>query len=615
MVGHSRTSERQNQWGVNPLEFWDRFGRHHPAVREGTAHHLSFGSMLEPSPRRSRPMRDGYPMSAMARAAAAATLLALAVSLARAEEGGAPPGSAGSPALALPDDATLEASRAVVGEIRVIVSDIFDPTKPGEDNVVFRAANFVHVKTKESVIRHQLLFKEGDAYSRRLCEESARLLRGLGFLYDAKIRPVGYRDGVVDVEVAVRDVWTLRFGFNFSRKGGANRTSIGLEEMNFLGYGKNVAIHHTRDVDRVSRTYGYRDPSVLGSRVEAALAYADNSDGYEQFVDVGRPFYSLDTRWAVGGTYDRNDSVEPLYELGHAVARFYRSSDTATVHAGFSRGLVGGRAARYSAGFSFDRETFGPVPGERPPDPFPSDRTLAYPWIAFDSVQDGFITLQDLDKIKRTEDLNLAREGHARIGWAAPAFGSDRGRAIFEGSYRVGLGLAPGGMLLASAELSGRRSSGGFENVWAGLGARFYLRDLGRHNFYASLRGDMAYNLDRESQLLLGGDTGLRGYPLRYQDGNRRVLLTVEQRFYTDWEVLKLMRVGAAVFADAGRAWFAGEPGHDDLGVLKDVGLGLRLASSRSSGATMAHIDLAYALDGDPTIKKFQLYVSARETF
>ena len=426
---------------------------------------------------------------------------------------------------------------------------------------------------------------------------------------------MGYRDGVVDVEVAVRDVWTLRFGINFSRKGGANRTSVGLEETNFLGYGKGVSIHHTRDVDRVSQTYAYADPSVLGSRVQASLVYADNSDGYEQFLRVERPFYSLDTRWAVGGAFDRNERVEPLYELGHVVARFFQSSDMATAYAGFSRGLVRGRAARFSAGFSFDRERFDSVPGETPPDPFPTGRTLAYPWIAFDSVQDGFITIQDMDKIKRTEDLNLAREGHARIGWAAPAFGSDRGRAVFEGSYRVGLGPAPGDILLASAEVSGRRSSDGFENVLAGMGARCFLRDFGRHLFYASLRGDMAYNLDPESQLLLGGDTGLRGYPLRYQDGNRRVLLTVEQRFYTNWEVLKLMRVGAAVFADAGRAWFAGEPGHDDLGVLKDVGFGLRLASSRSAHASMVHVDLAYALDGDPTIKKFQLYVSARETF
>ena len=32
----------------------------------------------------------------------------------------------------------------------------------------------------------------------------------------------------------------------------------------------------------------------------------------------------------------------------------------------------------------------------------------------------------------------------------------------------------------------------------------------------------------------LGGDTGLRGYPLRYQNGNQRALFTVEERLYTN---------------------------------------------------------------------------------
>src|SRR4029453_7544016 len=56
-------------------------------------------------------------------------------------------------------------------------------------------------------------------------------------------------------------------------------------------------------------------------------------------------------------------------------------------------------------------------------------------------------------------------------------------------------------------------------------------------------------------QLLLGGDNGLRGYPLRYQAGDALALFTLEQRFYTDWQPLKLVNVGAAVFFDAGRAW------------------------------------------------------------
>ncbi|MBZ5640395.1 MAG: hypothetical protein LAO51_16765 [Acidobacteriia bacterium] len=515
----------------------------------------------------------------------------------------------------LPDDATLEASGAVIGTIRCRIGDVFDPSQPGEDNPIFRAANFVHIRTKESVIRNRLLFKEGDRYSRRLLEESERLLRDFGFLYDARIRPVGYRDGRVDVEVATRDVWTLKGGVSFGRGGGTNRTSVGLQDSNFLGYGKDLSLQHTQDVDRTTRTFTYTDPAVLGSRARLSLGYGHNSDGREEAAAVERPFFSLDARWAAGISYDQDSRVDPLYEMGHAVSRFRHNVDYASAYAGFSRGLEEGRARRFSAGFTFDRHTFGIAPGEPIPALFPVDRTLAYPWLALDSVQDGFITVRDLDRIQRTEDLNLAREGHALVGWAAPAFGSDRGRGIFEASGQIGLGPRPGRMILMSGDLSGRRASGGFEDVLAGWGLRFFQRDLGRHLFCVSLRADAAHRLDRDTQLLLGGDNGLRGYPLRYQDGDRRVLLTVEQRFYTSWHVLKLFYVGGAVFLDAGRAWFAGAPDRRDLGVLKDAGFGLRIQSSRSAKAAMAHLDVAFPVDGDPTIRRVQFLVSTHETF
>ena len=76
-------------------------------------------------------------------------------------------------------------------------------------------------------------------------------------------------------------------------------------------------------------------------------------------------------------------------------------------------------------------------------------------------------------------------------------------------------------------------------------------------------------DLDRDNQLLLGGDNGLRGYPLRFQTGDRRFLLTLEQRFYHPRQFLRLFYAGAAVFFDAGRAWEDGVPGD---GMLYDAG-------------------------------------------
>ena len=49
-----------------------------------------------------------------------------------------------------------------VRDISVDIRNIFDPTVPGEDNWLFRLANRLHIPTKPSVIRRELLVYPGD---------------------------------------------------------------------------------------------------------------------------------------------------------------------------------------------------------------------------------------------------------------------------------------------------------------------------------------------------------------------------------------------------------------------------------------------------------------------
>jgi outer membrane protein assembly factor BamA len=102
---------------------------------------------------------------------------------------------------------------------------------------------------------------------------------------------------------------------------------------------------------------------------------------------------------------------------------------------------------------------------------------------------------------------------------------------------------------------------------------------------------------------------------LRYQNGNRRVLLTVEQRFYTDLFVWRLFRIGGAAFADVGRAWGGADPNALDPGWLGNGGIGLRIVSARSAFSNVLHIDLAMPFNATPDIKKVQLLVKTKTSF
>ena len=131
----------------------------------------------------------------------------------------------------------------------------------------------------------------------------------------------------------------------------------------------------------------------------------------------------------------------------------------------------------------------------------------------------------------------------------------------------------------------------------------------------ASFQAVASDKLDADQQILLGGDNGLRGYPLRYQTGEHSALLSVEQRFFTNWFPWRLFQVGGAVFFDVGRVWGQDPRGEPTLGTLSDVGFGLRLASPRAGSRQMIHVDLAFPLNRSDSIDAVQLLIESKRAF
>jgi len=144
---------------------------------------------------------------------------------------------------------------------------------------------------------------------------------------------------------------------------------------------------------------------------------------------------------------------------------------------------------------------------------------------------------------------------------------------------------------------------------------RYYLQQDRRWLFYAAVSGAMLTNPDVLDMLLLGGDNGLRGYPLRYQAGDKRALLTLEERLYTNAFVWNLFRVGAAAFVDVGRAWGGPHVNAGNPGWLADAGIGLRISSVRVSTKDVLHIDIAFPFSTTPDIKKVQVLVKGKTSF
>jgi hypothetical protein len=524
----------------------------------------------------------------------------------------------------VPSDEELVANGAVIGTVYVQTDNIFDPERPGEDRLVFEIANRAHFTTRPKVVERKLLFREGDAYDPRLLQESERYLRSLDYLYDAKIEPIRYQDNRVDVLVRTRDVWTLGLGAGFERTGGANSLQAQLSESNLLGTGRFLDVKYSDDPDRSSSRLRFVDTSLFGTRAELRLWYASNSDGHRRIFDLARPFYSLDTRWGGAFKVIEDQRIERIYRQGDVIQRFYHETTYAEVWGGLSKGYRQGRTRRWLYGYTYELDRFfeqpdsvdGLVPDAVTPRDFivSEEHQLSYLWIGIEQVADGFIEVHNMDQLNRTEDFNLGLQLRARLGLSSAIFGADQERAIFDAEVRDGWSPRPGHTLLASVHAGGRWGEEGAENTVVGGELRYFWRNFGRHRLHFTVQADAAWELDPDNQLRLGGDNGLRGYPLRFQDGDRRFLVTLEQRFYTNWELFKLVHVGAAVFFDVGRAWYVSGPeAGKDRGLLRDVGFGLRLGSSRSSQGRVVHLDVAFPLDGDS--RDVQWLVTSKTTF
>src|SRR5229473_1705575 len=279
----------------------------------------------------------------------------------------------------IPSFAELEAAGAVIGEVRIDNRNIFDLADEKENGILYGAANALHIQTRASVIRRQLLFKPGERVSARLIEETERLMRSNRIFYDVSIVPVGYRDGVVDIEVRTRDTWTLEPGASASRAGGVNKTGFTLRDTNALGTGVLIGAARSTDADRTETKYSVSQLHGFDGWTAIDYSHSRLSDGQSNAMSIARPFYAMDTRWAAGFSASTDTRSDSVFQSGERHAQYRHSQDSAEAFGGWSEGLVEGWTHRYSVGLSYLKDTYKVEP-DLPPLPFdvqlPPDQTL-----------------------------------------------------------------------------------------------------------------------------------------------------------------------------------------------------------------------------------------------
>ena len=505
---------------------------------------------------------------------------------------------------------------AVVGEVRIDTRDIYDLSDPDENGALYRLANRLHRRTRPETVAQQLLFRSGERVSARRIDDSERLLRGSGYLHDVVIRPVAVHDGIVDIEVITRDAWTLDPGFSVARSGGSNSARFYVNDKNLLGHGVSVGVSRSTNVDRSGTAFSFADKHAFGPWTGLEASFGRLADGRQWSVAVGRPFYSPAAPWAAGVSASHSDVLTSVYDKGERISSYRSRQDAVHGSLGFSRPGEGRWVQRYTAGFDHQANRYEVEAGQPPPPDFlPEDRSFSGPFVGYEVSDEIYEKVVNRDQLGRPEYFALGTKATAQLGRSAALLGATMDSWLLSASVSRGLHVLRSHSLFASASLATRVEDGGRRNQLISGSFRYFIPQ--RHDAVFAISGsaDLYRHPDRPAPLQIGGDNGLRGYPLSFQSGERRFLLTVEQRVYTDWYPYRLFRLGGALFADAGRAWHGTGERTADERTLTDAGIGLRLQNPRSASGSVVHVDLAFPANARNEVKSFQVLFKSYAAF
>ena len=232
-------------------------------------------------------------------------------------------------------------------------------------------------------------------------------------------------------------------------------------------------------------------------------------------------------------------------------------------------------------------------------------RRFAYPWVSFHRIEDEYAQVRNVDRVQTTEDVYLGRRYDLLLGYAPDGDGHFIASAEFRDGRRRGEGI-----LRYGARASGywNTATGRSENAVARAWARYRHRQTPRWALILDGEATVTDGLTADQQVLIGGSSGLRGYPNRYQAGTRAYRFTAEERYYTDLYPLRILRIALAGFVDVGRAWGS----EDDTEMLANVGVGLRFESTRTNRSLVYHLDVAFPIVDGPGVSGVEVTLTSK---
>jgi hypothetical protein len=193
----------------------------------------------------------------------------------------------------------------IIRKIEIIKLDVFGPELYDSSsnallNWIQKAGNNAHIKTRDFIIKNNLLFSEGDSIDPTLLFDNERLFRDLDYLKDASIQiaEVPGSKNLVDILVITKDVFSAGFYINLwdYRSG-----SIDIYENNLAGIGHKIQgqwLIDTYESPIMGYAFNYKINNIGKTFIQSELQYYKAFSTERINLKAYRPFFSYNTKWA-----------------------------------------------------------------------------------------------------------------------------------------------------------------------------------------------------------------------------------------------------------------------------------------------------------------------------
>ena len=500
-----------------------------------------------------------------------------------------------------------------IRHIEFNTKSVFDKDDPDENNSLYMFLNKLHVNTRPTVIRTQLLFREGEQFNQQKVEESERILRKRPYLSDAYILPKTICAEQVDIMVITQDSWALEPQVSVSKESQGTESGFAISDGNIMGTGTEFTVGYEQNNDRNLISYDISNPHIFNSQISTRLYYADTSDGRDTIVKIEHPFYSLETPWATG-FYTQDVTQELRIRHGdEEINRFRYQSMFNEAYFGLATDIQDTHTQRWIVGISNEEDNFFAM--EKTLQLVPQNRKTVYPWIEYQYLENRFGVFKNVNQIQRPEDIAIGQNFRLRFGYAGTQFDNPDDVMRFIGEYTNIIGISEQHIMEAGLSIDGRHHSKleGVNSTVMGFNFAYnYFADE-KNRWYMGFQYQAGQDLAQYEELTVGDIAGLRGYPTDYQRGDERYVFTIERRYFSDIHIFNILRVGAVVFFDVGKAW--GLEQYGESPTLSDVGFGLRLSSTKVRIGNVVHVDIATPLSAREGLSEYQLTIGAQKKF